>query len=350
MNTKFSNDAVLKKSIKKKLQQNDQILDGAAFDAMNMSTFVGEDDDNDDSNDDEVREEQVDMDDDDDDDEQENEETSDDEKKNDDDDDEDEDPFEFKGTDDDGDDDVSPQKKDGIDMRKIFTTCREYYMNEADTSIKKREREGPLVLRNMIADKIAEILQHCVQEETRELVRCINSCENVTYSKHFIGNNKAKTGPDSTIKCYLKRNKKVCFVKRTEVIKCTFTRDIYKDYCCALALSLEAKNAPPYVHPGTFDEFNARVEKETTTNVDNKFTVFENELLENSPELVQVLKEQSFNVETGKDRFAVNCLVELVNVDARFVAADFDVDFELERFDRLLKCIEAFWLAKNNFI
>ena len=135
-----------------------------------------------------------------------------------------------------------------------------------------------------------------------------------------------KLDKDDPIKCYLKRNKKVCFVKRTEVIKCTFTRDIYKDYCCALALSLEAKNAPPYVHPGTFDEFNARVEKETTTNVDNKFTVFENELLENSPELVQVLKEQSFNVETGKDRFAVNCLVELVNVDARFVADDFDVD------------------------
>ena len=242
------------------------------------------------------------------------------------------------------------ERPQDVDMQKIFTTCREYYMNEADTSIKKREREGPLVLRNMIVDKFNKIQQHCVQQETRDLVRCIQSCENVTYSKHSIGNNKAKNGPDSTIKCYLKKNKKVCFVKRTEVIKCTFTRDVYKDYCCALALSLEAKDVPPYVHPGTFAEFDERVKKETTTSVDDHFTVFENEPLENAPKLVQVLKEQSFNVETGKDRFAVNCLVELVNVDARFVADDFDVDFELQRFDKLLKCIDAFWLAKNNYI
>ena len=106
------------------------------------------------------------------------------------------------------------------------------------------------------------------------------------------------------------------------------------------------------MHPGTIAEFDERVKKETTTSVDDHFTVFENEPLENAPKLVQVLKEQSFNVETGKDRFAVNCLVELVNVDARFVADadDFDVDFELQRFDKLLKCIDAFWLAKNNYI
>ena len=90
-----------------------------------------------------------------------------------------------------------------------------------------------------------------------------------------------------------------------------------------------------YVHPGTIAEFDERVKKETTTSVDDHFTVFENEPLEKAPKFVQVLKEQSFNVETGKDRFAVNCLVELVNIDARFVADDFDVDFELQRFDKL---------------
>ena len=82
--------------------------------------------------------------------------------------------------------------------------------------------------------------------------------------------------------------------------------------------------------------------------MDNQFTVFEPKGLEHSPKFIQVCKEQNFNVETGKDRFAVNCLVELVNVDARFVVDDFDITRELERFDKLTNSVDAFWLAKNN--
>ena len=228
--------------------------------------------------------------------------------------------------------------------------CFKYYnQDECDLTL---EKLGPLALRHRLDAIFARIYAGNIWSiETIELIKAIQGCEFVKYCGMQIGNNKKMNGPDSNARTHVfsKTNKKRGLCKRVDVVQCILKRNVYKDYCRALKLSITHDNAFPYVQPGTFESFQQRINQEIESSVDGKFTIFDEDGDVERPTHVQKQIEATFNVRDGKERFAVQCLAELGNTELRFVQAvdkDMDVflDEQVKMFQALCTRVTQFWV------